>query len=121
MAEFLIRKKIHDFDFYNQLKINSLSVKEKQKYDARYIPGDIVQVYEDGALTREPSKNCAHYLLKVPELKFDKEYEKPELDKEQNLILKRKYNLNISILNLDSSKINTITITQFNNALESKV
>lgn len=118
MAEFLVYKGPHWMDKYTEAEVLKFDERMRAKYDARYRPGDIVQIYPDGTCKEKPHPDSKFYLVKVPDVNFsDAKYlaeplseiiKHPEDEKKHNFLTgeldevvthkRRKHQLNIELL-----------------------
>jgi hypothetical protein len=78
MAEFILFWKDHWMDSLDTEKVASLPAKQKQKYDARYQRGDIVEVWADGGGEWRVKGNSDFSVVKVPGLSVAKTWMAPQ-------------------------------------------
>lgn len=102
MADLLIFDKEHYMDSWTQEELEKRVEEDplvKEKYDARYQKGDIVECREDGYWSGGNGRNFnknAFCVVHVPNRQME-EYDRPLYDGD-TLVRKRRYNIDVSNL-----------------------
>jgi len=124
--ELLLFWKDHWMDSWDAVKVASLGMNERRKYDTRYQWGDIVEVREDGYWATRGFDKAAFMVMKVPGMTYDADKMSVLYDGER-FIRKRKWrankaNIPQNILNRveRDGRVVTITETQVNAFLDRK-
>jgi len=128
-AEFLVKAKPHWKDSWSAEKVKSLTIKEKEEYDARSQIGDIIVVKPNGANYGKREKPPWYVVIKIPDMPYKeaKKYEDKLIEDlgEGNfkLLKKRKYQLDTLVVDqakLEISGTKTLNKTTAISKIETK-
>lgn len=100
-VELLVQAKPNWQDDWDTVKVKSLSVAEKQTYDARAQIGDIIVVRPDGWKWGKEECLPNYIVVKIPGISFEatQKYEDVLKDEAGNILKKRKYRIPQSVVN----------------------
>jgi hypothetical protein len=125
MAEFLIFNREHWMDKLTPEEVSERTKTDehfKEKYDARYQKGDIVEVQEDGFWSKNKvlPNESKWKLVKIPGMSKEdaKQYMESELqDDGRKIVLKRKYKIKDVKVKKNGD---VVSITDIENKIENK-
>lgn len=100
-VELLVQAKPNWQDDWDTVKVKSLSVTEKQTYDARAQIGDIIVVRPDGWKWGKEECLPNYIVVKIPDISFEvaQKYEDVLKDEAGNILKKRKYRIPQPVVN----------------------